>query len=157
MTQPQTSGMPKSSCNAMAEPTTSARSHAAMAISQRIQRNQTVGVGVMVAAGLRQIASGGDAELDAQMLEQNRHEIGNHDDGQQRVAELRAAGKVGRPVAGIHVADGDEKAGAGKRQQLPPERGRCRDHDAAVNFRQRGLSRRFAPGGLWIWFNSGAG
>ena len=28
----------------MAEPTTSARSHAEIAISQRIQRNQTVGV-----------------------------------------------------------------------------------------------------------------
>ena len=30
---------------------------------------------IMVAAGLRQIASGGDTELDGQMLEQNRHEI----------------------------------------------------------------------------------
>ena len=41
--QPQTSGMPKSNCSAIAEPTTSARSQAAMAISQRIQRNITVG------------------------------------------------------------------------------------------------------------------
>ena len=36
--------------------------------------------GIMIAAGLRQIASGGDAELNGQMLEQNRHQIGNHDD-----------------------------------------------------------------------------
>jgi hypothetical protein len=32
------------SCSPMAEPTTSAKSQAAMASSQRIQRNQTVGV-----------------------------------------------------------------------------------------------------------------
>jgi hypothetical protein len=70
----------------------------------------------VIAAGLRQITSGGNAQFDGQVLEQNRHEIGNHDDGQQRVTKLRAAGKVGRPIARIHIADGDEKAGAGKHQ-----------------------------------------
>ena len=45
MRQPQTSGMWKRIFNAMAEPMTSARSHAAMAISQRIQRKQTTGIG----------------------------------------------------------------------------------------------------------------
>ena len=34
----------------------------------------------MVAAGLGDIASGGDAQLDAEMLEQDRHEIGNQDE-----------------------------------------------------------------------------
>ena len=43
ITQPQTSGMPKSNCNPMADPITSARSQAAIAISHRTQRNQTVG------------------------------------------------------------------------------------------------------------------
>ena len=35
----------------------------------------------MIAAGLGQIAAGGDAELDAQVLEQDRHQVGDHDDG----------------------------------------------------------------------------
>ena len=41
MTQPQTSGMPKSSCSAIAEPTTSARSHAAIAIRKEPRANET--------------------------------------------------------------------------------------------------------------------
>jgi len=75
----------------------------------------------MIAAGLRQIAAGGDAEFGGEMLQQDRHEIGNHDDRQQRVTKLRAAREVGGPVAGVHVADGDEITGAGKREQLFPE------------------------------------
>ena len=43
---------------------------------------------IMIAAGLREITSGGDAELDAQMLEQDRHEIRDHDDRQQCVTKL---------------------------------------------------------------------
>ena len=101
----------------------------------------------MVAAGLGEVASGGDAEFDGQVLEQDRHEVGQHDDGQQSVAELRAAGQVGRPVAGIHVTDGDEEAGAGKRQQFPPKRGVGGNDDAAVDFRQGNLPRRLAPAG----------
>ena len=76
---------------------------------------------VMIAAGLREIASRGDAELDAQMLKQDRHEIGEHDDKQQRVAKFRAACQVGRPIAGVHVTDRDEKAGPGESEQLSPK------------------------------------
>ena len=68
----------------------------------------------MIAAGLREIASGRDAELDAQMLEEDRHEIGDHDDAEQRVTKLRAARQVGRPIARVHVADRDEKTWAGE-------------------------------------------
>ena len=46
----------------MAAPITSARSQAAMAISQRIHRNDGGRAGVAVAAGLRQVAPAGDAE-----------------------------------------------------------------------------------------------
>ena len=38
---------------------------------------------VMIAASLREIASGGHAQFDAQMLEQDRHEVGEHDDKQE--------------------------------------------------------------------------
>ena len=75
----------------------------------------------MIAAGLGEVATCGDAKLDAQMLEQDRHEIGNHDDHQQGVAKLRAASEVSRPVARVHVTYGHEETGAGERKKLSPE------------------------------------
>ncbi len=66
----------------------------------------------MIATSLREIAARGDAELDAQMLKQDRHEIGEHDDKQKRVAKLGAARQVGCPISGVHVTDRDKKAGA---------------------------------------------
>ncbi len=68
----------------------------------------------MIPTGLCQVASGGDAQLDAQMLKQDRHEIGKHDNGQERITELRAARQVGRPIAGVHVTYGHQKTRAGK-------------------------------------------
>ena len=75
----------------------------------------------MIAAGLRQVASRDHPELDAQVLEQDRHQIGDHDDGKKRVTKLRPAGQIGGPVARIHVADRHEKTRAGESRQLPPE------------------------------------
>ena len=69
------------------------------------------------AAGLRQIAIGGDAEPRRQRLQQDRHQVRQQDHRQQRVAKLRTAREVGRPVAGVHVADRDQVAGSEKRQQ----------------------------------------
>ena len=63
----------------------------------------------------------------------------------QRVAEARAAGEVGGPVAGVHVADGDEVAGAGEGEQLAPEAGAVRDGDRAVDLGQAARVRRQAP------------
>jgi hypothetical protein len=65
----------------------------------------------MIAAGLGQIPAGGDAELDAQMLEKDRHEVRDHDDGKQGVAELSAARQIGGPVSRVHIAHGHEEAG----------------------------------------------
>ena len=66
---------------------------------------------VAVAAGLGQVAAAGDAEARRQRLEQDRHQVGNHDHAEQRVAVLGAAGQVGCPISGIHVADGNQKPG----------------------------------------------
>ncbi len=55
---PTTSGMPNNNCKAIAEPMTSARSHAAMAISAKIQRMMVMGRLYSFAAGLSQIALG---------------------------------------------------------------------------------------------------
>ena len=80
MIQPQTSGMPKSSCR---------RDGGADDFGEIARGNGQFaedpeepdgGRGVVIAAGLREIAPGGDAELHAQMLEQNRHEVRDQDD-----------------------------------------------------------------------------
>ena len=54
---------------------------------------------VVVAAGLGEVAAGGDAQFERKALEQDRHEIGNHDDREQRVVVLGAARQIGGPVA----------------------------------------------------------
>ena len=76
---------------------------------------------VAVAAGLRQVASAGDAEPRRQRLQQDRHQIRQHDDAEERVAEASAACEVGRPIARIHVADGHEITGPRKGEELAPE------------------------------------
>ena len=100
---------------------------------------------VVIAAGLREIAAGDDAELRGEPLQQNRHQIGEQDHAEQRVAEPRAAGEIGGPVARVHVADRDQVARTGEGQQLAPEAGVCRDGDGAVDFGQAVRGRRQAP------------
>ena len=121
MSTPTASGMSNSRLSAIAEPMTSARSHAAIAISQSTHSATATGREIVVAAGLREIAPGDDAELRREPLEQHGHEVREQDDAEQRVAEARSAGEVGGPVAGIHVADGDEIAGSGEGEELPKE------------------------------------
>ena len=98
-----------------------------------------------VAAGLRQVAPRGDAEPHAQRLQQNGHQVRQERDGKQRVTEFRPAGKRGRPVARVHIADGDEIAGAEKGQQLHPEGAGGARLDGAENFGERRRARRAPP------------
>src|SRR5207248_10304234 len=91
---------------------------------------------VAVAAGLREVAAAGDAEARGERLQQDRHQVREHDHAEERVTVLGAARKVSRPIARVHVADGDEIAGTGEREQLPPEAGVRRDRNRTVNFRQ---------------------
>ncbi len=87
------------------------------------------------------------AEFKGEVLEQDGHQIGQEDDGKEGVAELRAAREVGRPVARVHVADGDDEAGPGEGAQLAPA-GAARGHgDAAVDLGQGGALGREAPAG----------
>ncbi len=71
----------------MAVPMTSARSQATMAISAEHPEGQRDGLAVLVAAGLGQVAAGGDAQLEGQALQQDGHQVGQHDDEEQGVAE----------------------------------------------------------------------
>ncbi len=101
----------------------------------------------MIATCLGEITSGDDAELGGESLKEDRHEVGDEDDAEQRVAESRSTGEVGGPVAGIHVADGDEIAGAGEGEDLPPG-GAGPDGDASVDLGEAGGDAGSAPAGL---------
>ena len=96
---PPIRGMPNSSFSAIAVPMTSARSQAMIAASQASHSRKIDRPRIGGAAGLRQIAIGGDAEPRRERLQQDRHQVRQQDDRQQRVTELRAAREIGRPVA----------------------------------------------------------
>src|SRR5579885_616029 len=86
---------------------------------------------VVFAAGLREIAARDDAQLGGKGLKEHRHEVAQQDYAQERVAEFGAATNVGGPVAGVHVADGDEVSGTGEREHFAqPGRSLC-DGDGA--------------------------
>ena len=89
---------------------------------------------VVIPTRLGQIAPSGDAQLDAQVLEENCHQVRNHDDRQKGVAKPRASSQIRSPVARVHVTDRDEKTGPRKREKLSPKRRGHRNHNAAVNF-----------------------
>src|SRR6476660_6670549 len=100
----------------------------------------------MVTTRLREIAPCSDAEFDAQMLKQDRHQIGNHDDAEKRVSESCASSQIGRPVSRIHIAHSDQKSRSGKCHELPPKGGRLWHKDGAVNLRQGNLTAGPSPG-----------
>ena len=55
------------------------------------------------------------------MLQQDRHQVGQHHDKQQRVTKLCPASQIGRPIARIHVTDCHQKTRAGESEHLSPE------------------------------------
>src|SRR5262245_12284894 len=104
----------------------------------------------MVAAGLGEIATGSDAELDAKTLQQDRHQVRDEDDGEEGVSKFGPAGEIGRPVARVHVADGYEKAGAGEGGQLSPKRRLVGNDDAAMDFREGNVAAAASPPAGWL-------
>jgi hypothetical protein len=79
------------------------------------------------------------------VLEQDRHQVGDHDDSQKRIAELGATSQIRSPIARVHITDGNEKARPRKCQQLSPKRSCHRDDYAAVHLRERNLTARSSP------------
>ena len=69
------SGMPKSRLSAIAAPTNSARSVAIATISACTQRPRVTRPREVLAAQLRQVAAGRDADLRRQVLDQHRHQV----------------------------------------------------------------------------------
>ena len=70
---------------------------------------------VEVAARLGQVLAGDDAQPRGEDLHDDRHEARQGHDPQQVVAVRGAGLEVGPPVAGVHVADADEKRRARRR------------------------------------------
>ena len=105
----------------------------------------------MLAAQLREVAPGGDAELGAEILQQHGHHAGQQHDRQQRIAEGRSAGEVGRPVARIHVADRHQVARPAERQQFPPETGQRRLAAVTVEREADRLIRWWSRYPSWRW------
>ena len=99
---------------------------------ERVGKRPRIGV----AAGLGEVAAGGDRHPGAQVLQDDRHDVGEEGDEEQRVAELGASGEGRRPVAGVHIADGNEVAGAEERHQLAPHRAVRGDRDGPVHLGQ---------------------
>lgn len=107
----------------------------------------------MIATGLGQISTSRYAQLDTQVLEKNCHQVRNHDDRQKGVAKPCAPSQIRCPVAGIHIADGDQKSRTREGDQFPPERCRPRHNNAAMNLWQGDLAAPFSPDHARFWCN----
>lgn len=82
-------------------------------LSEKVERPRDVLV-VMRAAGLGQVESRDDAQFDTQMLQTNRHCIGDENDEKKRVAIPGTTLQIHRPVARVQVADGNQPARTNK-------------------------------------------
>jgi len=86
------------------------------------------------------------------MLQKDRHEAGDDDDREKGVVELRATSQIGCPVAGIHVANGDQipRAGKGKEftEKSQPTGAGGWDGDRAKGFLQRWSPELTPPPGI---------
>ena len=100
---------------------------------------------VAVAAGLGEVTLRGDAQLEREALKQDGHQVRGHDDEQERVAVLRSGGKIGGPVAGVHVPNRDHEARADESEGASPQAMRIRDADGRVNSGQRGSALCLLP------------
>ena len=101
--------------------------------------------GKLRAICLGKIMPGDDAEARRQCLQDDRHQVGEQDDPKQRVAELGAASEVGRPIARVHVTDGNYVAWAEKGKKTAQPQASPRHRDAGIH-RTQAWSR--LPAGL---------
>ncbi len=98
-----------------------------------------------IAAGLGEVAAGTDGEPGAERLQDDCHDVGEERHEQQRIAELGAAGDRGRPIARVHIADGDKIAGADKGDGPPPQAAGRGNADRPEDIGQRRLTGGPAP------------
>jgi len=70
------------------------------------------------------------------VLKDDGENAGKQNNRKKREAELRTAGKVGCPVARVHVADRDKVAGAGKGEELSEKRAFVGNDNGSVHVAQ---------------------
>src|SRR5205807_1927870 len=101
--------------------------------------------GIVIPTRLREVAPGHDPELRGEALQKDRHEVREENDAEQCVAERRASGEIRRPIARIHVSDGDQIARSGERENLPPP-SPLADRNGAIDLGEaRGNARPTPP------------
>ena len=77
-----------------------------------------------------------NAEPHGERLQEQRHQVRQHQDGDQTVGEARASRNVRRPVARVHVANRHDESRSRKYQQFSPETGADGNPDGAMHLRQ---------------------
>ena len=91
-----------------AAPSTSARSQAAIAISEETIERIVDRAQVLFPAGLGQIVAGDDPEPRPERLKQDRHQVAHQQDPDAAHSRNGRRRQIGRPVSGVHVADADQ-------------------------------------------------
>ncbi len=88
------------------------------------------GTRIGFAAGLGQVPAGNDAQPGRQRLQEDGHGVGHQEHPDQLVIELGSPFDVGRPIAGVHIADADEIRRTQKGKQPLEETGIVNRHRA---------------------------
>ena len=101
-----------------------------------------------VAAGLGEVLAGDDTEARRADLERDGHQAREGHDPEQAVFVAGAAGQVGGPVAGVHVADAHEQRRPGKREILAEEASALGNGHRAVHLVQRAPDMRLRRGNI---------
>ena len=99
---------------------------------------------VVIAARLCEVATGDDAELGCESLQQHGHDVRQQHDAEQRIPEPRSTGEIRCPIAGVHVADRDEIPWSGEREQLA-EKTPASDRNASIDLLQAWRDTRPPP------------
>jgi hypothetical protein len=72
-------------------------------------------------------------------MQEHGHQVAQQHDTEQFITEFCAAAEIRGPVAGIHVADGDQVAGSGKSKKFAQPGSGGVDGNAAMRLRQGGI------------------
>jgi hypothetical protein len=94
------------------------------------QRYAPARVGIATRFG--EVLARRDAHSHAETLQEHADQRGGEHHPEEPVAVSRARGEIGRPVAGIEIADGDQRPGARERPHSTPQRPGRRAREVAA-------------------------
>ena len=93
----------------------------------------------MLPNSLREALPGHDPKVRRHVLPEYQYPRAQHHHPQQMVTEVRSRRDVGRPIAGVDEADGDEEAGAKIGEHLP-EKSSAHSHPSGMAVDDRRLN-----------------